>query len=165
MFRLSRTSPGNSLGKMVLLAALANLSFTQVSSDLVSPAVKRVGSKLACLCGTCKNTVADCPMLECHYAKPAKEKINEMAASGVGDSKIIDAFIEEHGLQALAVPPKEGFHLLGWVMPFVAIGMGLALIGWFMRRYHGPGSPVPEVGDEILERYRDRIERDLQKTD
>jgi cytochrome c-type biogenesis protein CcmH len=165
MSRFDSPRPGRFSRRAVLLLLLANLSLAQVSSELVSADVKRVGSRLACLCGTCKNTVADCPMIECHYAKPAKQKIDEMAAAGVADQKIIDAFIEEHGLQALAAPPPEGFNLLGWVMPFVAIGMGLALIGWFMRRYHGPGSAVPEVDDGILERYRDRIEKDLQKTD
>ncbi len=151
---------GNSLG-LLLVAALA---LAQSSSELMTPDVKRIGSHLACLCGACNNTVADCPMLECHYARPAKERIYRMAAAGRSDDEIIQAFVDEHGLQALAVPPKEGFNLLGWVMPFVAIAFGLLLIWWFVRRYLG-GRVAAAGDDELLNRYRDRIEQDLSKLD
>ncbi len=152
---------GNSLG-LLLVAVLA---LAQSSSELMTPDVLRVGSHLACLCGACNNTVANCPMLECHYARPAKERIYRMIAEGRTDEEIIQSFVDEHGLQALAVPPKEGFNLLGWVMPFVAIAFGLLLIWWFVRRYLGVRVAAPGADDEVLERYRDRIERDLSKLD
>ena len=141
------------------------LCLAQSASVVEDTAVQRVGTELACLCGSCKNTVANCPMIHCHYASPAREKIMKMAGAGVADDEIVATFTDEHGLEALASPPKEGFSLLSWVMPFVAIGLGLMAIWWFVRRYMGNKTPVPSVDAEVLERYKDRIEKDLAKID
>ncbi len=152
--------------KVSLLAfALAVASLGQSASQLRTDAVKRVGGKLACLCGTCKNTVADCPMIECHFSKPAKERISTLAASGMSDAGIIDVFLKEYGNQILAAPPAEGFNLLAWVMPWVAVGAGLAMIWFFMRRFRKPAAEVSPGESQILSRYQEQIEKDLAKLD
>ncbi|HXG33388.1 MAG TPA: cytochrome c-type biogenesis protein CcmH [Bryobacteraceae bacterium] len=148
---------------LVLLLAAAALS--QTASQLQSDAVRRVGVHLACLCGTCKNTVADCPMLECHFAKPARVRIAALLAQGKSDAEIIEIFVKEHGKQVLAVPPAEGFNLLAWTMPFVAIAAGLMLIWVFIHRFRKPAEASSAVPDETLSRYRDEIEKDLARLD
>jgi cytochrome c-type biogenesis protein CcmH len=145
--------------------ALATLALAQVSSELVTPEIRRVGSKLACLCGSCKNSVGDCPMLACHYAMPAREKIKTLQAAGKSDQQIIDQFVADEGIRALVVPPAEGFNLLAWVMPFAMIGMGLAAIWWFIRRFSRPAPAAPDLDPQLLERYHDTIEKDLSKLD
>jgi cytochrome c-type biogenesis protein CcmH len=145
---------------LILVLAALGLALAQTPSQLLTPEMKRVGDKLACLCGSCKNTVANCAMLECHYSLPARQKIVKMLAAGVSDQQIIDSFVKEQGLKALAVPPAEGFNLLAWVMPFAAIAGGLALIGVFIRRYRKPAA-VPEIDPKLVERYHERMERDL----
>lgn len=149
------------------LVLLAALSMAQVSSELSTPDIRRVGSRLACLCKSCKNSVGDCPMLACHYAKPAREKIRDAQAAGKTDDQIVASFVAEQGNEALVVPPNEGFSRLAWWMPPVMIGFGLALIYWFVRRMQKPGSAVarPSVDMATLERYKDSIEKDLAKLD
>ncbi len=147
---------------VVLLAAAA---LSQTASQLQSDAVRRVGVHLACLCGTCKNTVADCPMLECHFAKPARVRIASLLAQGKSDAEIIEIFVKEYGKQVLAVPPAEGFNLLAWTMPFVAIAAGLMLIWVFIQRFRKPPTAPSAVPDETLSRYRDEIEKDLARLD
>jgi cytochrome c-type biogenesis protein CcmH len=147
---------------------VAALSLAQTASELNSAAVKRVGIKLACLCGSCKNTVADCQMLHCGYSSPARQKIAAMQAAGSTDQQIVDAFVKERGVRALAVPPAEGFNLLGWIMPFIALAAGLGLIWWFIKRYRAPIAATPEgpnLNEAEFNRYRDRIEKDLAKLD
>jgi cytochrome c-type biogenesis protein CcmH len=145
-----------------MAAALA-----QSSSQLLTPEIRRVGGRLACLCGTCNNTVGDCPMLECHYSKPAREKIAARQALGESDDQIVQSVVKESGLQALAAPPQEGFSLLAWVMPWIAIGAGLLVIYFFMRRFsakkHAAGTPA--IDPAVLDRYRDNIEKDMAKLD
>ena len=148
----------------LLAALLTGLALAQVSSELVTPDIRRVGVRLACLCGSCKNSVADCPMLACHYAEPARQKIRDMQAAGKSDDEIVKAFVQERGIQALVVPPAEGFNLLAWVMPFVAIFLGLAAIWWFIRRMRKP-APVVEIDNQVLARYHESIEKDLEKLD
>src|SRR6476620_311943 len=110
-----------SRSRLLLILALAAVCLPQTSTQLVTPEIKRVGDKLACKCGACNNTVATCSMLECHYSLPAREKIGEMQKSGAGDQTIVDVFVKEGGLSALASPPTQGFSLLGWVMPFIGL--------------------------------------------
>jgi cytochrome c-type biogenesis protein CcmH len=156
--------PHSWLLRAVCVSLLAAFSLGQVSSELVTEDIRRVGSKLACLCGSCKNSVGDCAMLACHYSKPARERIKAMQAEGKSDQAIVDAFVKDEGIRALVTPPAEGFNLLAWVMPFAMIGMGLAAIWWFIRRMSKP-SAAPEMDARVLERYQDAIDKDLSKLD
>jgi cytochrome c-type biogenesis protein CcmH len=148
----------------LLLLILAAVSVAQTASRQTSLAY-RIGNKLACLCGTCNNTVADCPMLECHFAKPARERIAREVAAGRSEAEIIDGFKRDYGLQILAAPPTEGFNLLGYVMPFVAIGFGLMLVWMFIKRFRRVPAEEsrPPADDPALARYKDQIEKDLSK--
>lgn len=151
------------IGRAGLIAWPALLA-AQTATQVLTPAVKRVGDKLACLCGACKNTVANCPMLECHYALPARQKIMKLLDAGFTDQQIIDNFVQEHGLKALAVPPAEGFNVLAWLMPWVALALGLVTIWFWLKRFRKP-APVAMIDDAALDRYHDQIEKDLSKLD
>jgi cytochrome c-type biogenesis protein CcmH/NrfF len=148
--------------RWLLALVLAATCLPQSSTKLVTPEIRRVGDKLACKCGSCNNTVATCSMLECHYSLPAREKIDSMQKAGASDQEIIDSFVKESGLVALATPPAEGFFLLGWIMPFIAIVLGLLAVGlWFKRfgqRRAVAEAPLPEID----RRYLDRMDKELQ---
>ena len=142
------------------------LSLAQSASELVTPEIRRVGDKLACLCGSCKNTVATCQMLGCHYSHPARQTIAKRQAEGASDQKIIDEFIAKEGKRALAVPPTEGVFLSAWIMPFAMIAVGLLAIVWFIKRYFKPApAGAPLIETEELDRYQEQIDKDLAKLD
>ena len=150
----------------VLVALLAAASIAQESSGIMSADTRRVGARLACLCGSCKNTIGDCAMLECSYCRPKREKIAALQASGRSDQSIVDAIVAEEGRQALAVPPKEGFTLLAWTMPYIAIGFGLIVIWLFVRSLRRrPATAAPEIYSAALDRYHERIEKDTANLD
>ncbi len=150
----------------LLLLIVAAASLAQTASSQKSLAY-RIGDKLACLCSTCNNTVANCPMLECHFAKPARERIAKLVADGRSESEVIDQFKKDYGLQILASPPAQGFNLLGYIMPFIAIALGLMVIWLFIKRFRK--APAVESGppadDPTLARYQEQIEKDLSKLD
>lgn len=148
-----------------LLLMLAGFCLPQTGSGVMTPDVRRVADKLACKCGACNNTVATCQMLQCHYSSPAREKIAKMLAEGMSDQAIIDSFVKEIGLAALAVPPARGFNLMAWVMPFVGIGLGLALIAVYMKRFRKPASATVGSEPQIEEEYRKRIEKEMAEFD
>ncbi|MCC6363664.1 MAG: cytochrome c-type biogenesis protein CcmH [Bryobacterales bacterium] len=152
-----------SLNRLLLVVLAAGLCLAQSSSQILSPAVKRVGDRLACLCGACNNSVATCPMLGCHYSLPARERIAKMEAEGVSDDAIIADFVKREGLRALVAPPAEGFNLLSWVMPFVALALGLGVIVLYVRRFRKPAIPDAPVDNAALDRYHEEIEKDLAK--
>ncbi|MBI3208905.1 MAG: cytochrome c-type biogenesis protein CcmH [Candidatus Solibacter usitatus] len=147
----------------LLLVLLTGLCLAQTTSDMLTPAIRGVGDRLACLCGSCKNTVATCQMLGCHYSAPGRERIAKMQSAGSSDDAIVADFVQREGKKALAVPPTEGFPLLSWVMPFAFIGVGLWLIYWFVGRYRRPAGFTPRIDQAALDRYHSQIEKELTR--
>ena len=147
---------------LVLLVTAISLAQT---SDLLDPNVRRVGERLACLCGGCKNSVGSCPMLGCHYATPKREQIKKSLEEGKNDQQIVDAMVKEQGLQALVTPPAEGFNVLAWLMPFIMIGAGLLGIWFFIKRMSAKreAAGAPDISNEVLDRYHDQIEKETSK--
>ena len=154
------------LKSKLLMAAFVGICFTQ-AADVIPPEVRRVGARLACLCKTCRNTVGDCTMLECHYSKPARTKIAAMVGSGTSDDKVVDSFVKENGVQALAVPPAEGFNSMLGLMPWIMGGAGLLAIAWFINRSRGaaPKAEMQQIDSEVVDRYRERIEKESADLD
>src|SRR5437588_89832 len=147
------------LALMIAAAALA-----QTASEKPSVEVRRVGARLACKCG-CTDSVATCSMLECHFSKPAKEKIARMQAAGNTDEQIIQSFLKEFGAAIYLAPPNA----LAWIVPYASVGAGVLIILAFIRKYRKP-KPLTELGgieidDPELAKYKDEIERDLAKLD
>ena len=89
-----------------------------------------------------------------------------MQKAGMSDQSIIDTFVKEMGIVALAVPPARGFNLLGWVMPFVAIGLGLVAIVIYWKRFHRPVAAATATAEPVIdEKYRQRIEAEMADLD
>src|SRR5947207_1352609 len=88
---------------LVLLVAAAALA--QTASEKPSVDVRRVGARIACQCG-CKDSVATCSMLECHFSKPAKERIAQMQGVSMADAQIVQAFVREYGAGVYLAPPN-----------------------------------------------------------
>lgn len=103
-------------------------------------------------------------MIECHYASPAREKIVQMQKAGTSDQAIVTSFVANDGNKVLAEPPNEGFNILAVATPFIALGIGLALVAWFIRRYRKPNA-VPVMSDEEVRKYQDQIDKEFSKLD
>jgi len=145
---------------MAVLAAVAVAAFAQTASEKPSTDVRRVGVRLKCKCG-CPDSVATCNMLECGFSKPAKEKIARMEAVGMSDQQIIDSFVREYGPDIYLAPPNA----TAWIVPYAAVGIGLLVIWFFVKKYRKP-KPMTDLGsveidDPALAKYKDQIERDL----
>jgi cytochrome c-type biogenesis protein CcmH len=139
-------------------------AWAQTASEKPSVDVRRVGARIACQCG-CKDSVATCSMLECHFSKPAKEKIAQMQAVGMSDDQIIQSFVREYGAAIYLAPPNAW----GWIVPYASVGFGLVVIWMFIKKYRKP-KPIPEIGpmeldDPELAKYKDQIEKDLANMD
>ncbi len=143
---------------------VAGLCIAQSPTAFLTPDVRRAGDKLACLCGACKNTVGTCQMLGCHYAGPAREKIADLQKAGMNDDQVADFFAKREGLKAFAVPPAEGFNAMSWLMPPIAILLGLGAIAWWIKRSRRPVL-VNELPDGSAERIRAQLDKEMANFD
>ena len=140
---------------VVALAAGAALAAAPVSED----AVHEVAAQLRCV--VCQSlSVADSPSETAHQMKAI---IRERLAAGESPEQVKAYFVDKYGLWILLSPPRQGFNLLVWVVPFVALGGGLILVlvlarRWSRRTASTPGAapPDPAMRERILREMAER---------
>jgi cytochrome c-type biogenesis protein CcmH len=169
---------------IVLLGLL--LSFrsaqAQFSDEPNAEAIRRISNRLLCQCGGCSATVKACPHeLECLSRGSMLKIIRPALAAGKSEDAIVASLVEQYGLKILAEPPRQGFSWLGWIMPFAALLLGGGAITYVLWRWKaepvpdertdsdgvggtaGLGLPAAAPGNELVEKYRVQIERELEK--
>ena len=139
----------------------------QQGTPLANPEVRRIGQKLLCQCG-CYASLTECNMINCHFADPARMDLMRRVLAGESDSAILNGFVERYGKVILRQPPEQGFFLLSWITPLAGAIAGLFFV-WFvisrLRRPAAAGSQAAEISPEAYDKYRERIEKDLEKFD
>ena len=151
------------ISQLLLVAVLAVAALAQTASEKPSTDTRRVGARLACQCG-CKDSVASCSMLECSFSKPAKERIAQMQSVGMSDDQIVQAFVRDYGAVIYLSQPNA----FGWIVPYASVGLGLAVILLFLRKYKP--KPMTDLGpiepdDPELAKYQAQIEKDTANLD
>src|SRR5438093_10899061 len=110
------------------------------------------------MCPTCKTTL---DQSTAPIADRIRQFITARIAAGDTKSEIKRKLVLQFGPAVLAEPSKSGFNLLAWVLPFVALGLGAAVLAWLAWRWsrRRDGEPPTVAGtaplDPELERRLD----------
>ncbi|MFQ5663844.1 MAG: cytochrome c-type biogenesis protein CcmH [Terriglobia bacterium] len=123
-------------------------------------AFRRISDKLICQCG-CNYGLRYCPHLECPSAPLLRAAIRDELSGGQSEEQILQAMVAGFGPAVLAAPPAKGFNLTAWVMPFLALALGLWVVQRIVRRWRTRQAPPP-TDPALLERYRARLEREMK---
>lgn len=145
---------------MLLVGGLALLSVAGNQEDLEQE-VRRIASLLRC--PVCQNlSVADSPS---ELAQEMRELIKERLLKGESREEVIAYFVSKYGEWVLLAPPKRGFNLFIWLLPFLAVLGGLGGILILLRRWvrRGREQSLEEVQEEIDPRYWERLKQELQE--
>jgi cytochrome c-type biogenesis protein CcmH/NrfF len=138
---------------------LAAFAQTVSTGEKLYVRTRMIGEKLKCQCG-CNYSVGSCNMLNCHFKGPVDEEIRKGLLAGDSEDTIIGRLKEKYGTVILGSPPAEGFNLLGWAMPFVALAIGLLVVRWVVIRWRQP-RPAPAVPGGVVAKFQDQIEKEL----
>jgi cytochrome c-type biogenesis protein CcmH/NrfF len=134
----------------------------QDPTSYLTPGVLRVGDRLACRCGGCRNTVGTCPMLRCDSADPLRRRIYEMKRSGMSDDAIINNIVREEGVVALASPPAGSIGgLITWITPGAALLIGFVVYLFYVRRNRREPEPLSSFDRAVIDRFQEQIDREL----
>ena len=146
----------------------SDITNKDISADLITPDVKRVGSRLRCLCG-CAMTIGECNMVGCGHASPARIRIREMLKSGMTDDQIVDVFVKEEGIKILAAPPAKGFNWFGYSAPYLLALGGAGFLAVFIKSMRKPVAVVPgsalnttPADAATLDKYAARAAKDIE---
>jgi cytochrome c-type biogenesis protein CcmH len=125
------------------------------SSDL-DERVREIASELRCV--VCQNlSVADSPS---ELAKEMRNLVRELLQQGKTREEIQAYFVSRYGEFVLLSPPKRGFNLLVWGLPFVALAVGACGIYLLARRWT---ERREETEPQVDPAYAERVRRELQE--
>lgn len=128
--------------------------------------IKSVAEELVCLCGNCpRESLATC--LCSDFAVPERETIGQALDQGLTREQIIEDYVSRFGPAGLAVPPREGFNLLAWVAPFVALLFGIVLVRTLLVNWKSRDRENPQSSSAPVDRsqYQDRLRSELERYD
>lgn len=113
--------------------------------------IKAIERRLRCTCG-CNLDVYTCRTTDftCGVSPEMHRQVLGMWDSGQTAEEIIAAFVAEHGEAVLMAPPKEGFNLVGYAMPFAAMTAGLAVLLLFLRHHTRRAEVVAAAAEEPM---------------
>jgi cytochrome c-type biogenesis protein CcmH len=150
---------------MRVLVALCALGATLAPSAGAAPVnedtVREIAAQLRCV--VCQSlSVADSPS---ETASQMRGVIRERLAAGQTPEQIKAYFVDKYGLWILLEPPRQGFSLLVWVVPYLGLLGGLVLVGLVVWRWSRRPRAAPSETRVVDDATRQRIRRELAEMD
>jgi cytochrome c-type biogenesis protein CcmH len=129
-----------------------------------TPTNSQVSEGLTCQCG-CGLTVANCNMPTCGFSVPMRAQIDRMIGEGKTRAQIIAFYRNEYGEKVLSAPTTEGFNILAWTMPFIALALGGGLMVFAVGRWHSrqPSAPSESNPGAQAASFDPELRRKLEK--
>jgi cytochrome c-type biogenesis protein CcmH/NrfF len=96
-----------------------------------------------------------------------RDELTAAVTRGDSDNNVLQWFIQTYGTTVLATPTNSGFSRLAWIMPYMALVFGIALVVgivgvWRKRPLVKPASvPVAARGPD-LDRFRQQARRETE---
>ncbi len=157
LFATTNRRLGRRLAHLVLLLIIPVVVTAEVKPGQVDEEIVReIGAELRCV--VCQNlSVADSPS---ETANQMRGIIRERLAAGESPEEVMAYFVEKYGEWILLSPPRRGFNLLVWGLPFAGILGGLVLLFFVTRRWSRAAHSTPEPVDQ---KALEKVRRELQE--
>jgi cytochrome c-type biogenesis protein CcmH len=125
-----------------------------------------LGHRLMCVC-SCNQILLECNHVGCNYSDRMRRELMAAVERGDSDNLTMQAMVQSYGPTVIAAPTSTGFNRVAWIMPYLALVTGLAMVIVIVRiwRNRPPGPPpggVPPVSGSDLEFFRDQARKDTE---
>ena len=77
-----------------------------------------------CVCG-CNQVLLECNHVGCTYSDRMRDELAAEFDRGDSDDLVLQAFVQKYGPTVLAAPTTTGFNRVAWIMPYLALVLGL----------------------------------------
>jgi cytochrome c-type biogenesis protein CcmH len=112
------------LGVLILIGAGDN-----------SARVEKLGHQMMCMCG-CNQILLECNHVGCTYSERMRGELVAAVDAGSSDDAVLQTFIEKYGTTVLASPTHSGFDRVAWIMPYLALIVGVGGVALIVRAWH-----------------------------
>ena len=123
-----------------------------------------LGHRMMCVCG-CKQILLECNHVGCRYSDRMRDELMAALDRGESDDLTLQAFVQKYGTTVTAAPTTKGFNRVAWIMPFVALALGLTTVVLVVRAWKN--RPHPPFADGVrplrgseLERFRAQAQKE-----
>lgn len=137
------------------------------------PFIIGIEERLRCTCG-CNLDVYTCRTTDftCQTSPAMHREVVGLVEQGLTAQQVIDEFVARHGELVLMAPPKEGFNLVGYLLPGLAITVVGAMLVRFLVGRSRPAAatvtaadPGEAAGAELSDEDAARLRAELADLD
>jgi cytochrome c-type biogenesis protein CcmH/NrfF len=108
---------------------------------------KDLGHRMMCACG-CGQILLECNHVGCTYSDKMRNQLLASIDRGNNDDLVLQGFVQEYGPTVIAAPTATGFNRVAWIMPFVALALGITFVIYVVRSWKN--RPEPALADGII---------------
>jgi cytochrome c-type biogenesis protein CcmH/NrfF len=148
-----------------LLLAVAAL-FTLMGVGDEDARFQNLGHHMMCMCG-CSQILLECNHVGCQYSDRMRVELAAAVDRGDNDDLTLQTFVQKYGTTVVAAPSTKGFGRVAWIMPFIALVGGTAMVVLVVRAWRL--RPTPALADGIqplrgpeLERFRSLADKETE---
>ena len=123
-----------------------------------------LGHQMMCIC-SCGQILLECNHVGCPDSDGMRNELMAAVSRGDSDSLVEQSFVQKYGPTVLAAPTNTGFDRTAWIVPFVALALGLGIVVLVIRAWKN--RPAPAIADGLrpvrgaeLEQFRDQARKE-----
>ena len=106
----------------------------------------KLGHSMMCICG-CGQILLECNHVGCQSSDKMRNQLLAALDRGDNNDLIMQGFVQNYGPTVIAAPTATGFNRVAWIMPFVALALGMAFVVVVVRSWRN--KPTPALADGI----------------
>ncbi len=150
----------NSLHRWLQAAALALAVLALMGAGDDNARFKDLGHRMMCTCG-CGQVLLECNHVGCQSSDKMRNQLLAALDKGNNDDLILQGFVQEYGPTVIAAPTATGFNRVAWIMPFVALALGITFVVYVVRAWKN--RPAPALADGITIPHGSELDEFRQK--
>ena len=151
------TRPTQILPRLLHCGLLCLAVFALTSAGDPATRFNELGHQMMCIC-SCGQILLECNHVGCPSSDGMRNELMTAALASAGGAA---AF----GPTVLAAPTAKGFDRAAWIVPFVALALGLSIVVFVIRSWKN--RPAPAIADGLrpvagaeLEQFRDQARKE-----
>ena len=127
---------------------------------------KDLGHRMMCACG-CNQILLECNHIGCTYSDKMRDQLQAGLDKGDNDDLILQGFVQDYGPTVIAAPTATGFNRVAWIMPFVALGLGITFVIFVVHSWKNRPTPpladgimIPHGNQDVLDEFRRKVRKE-----